>query len=166
MGTRALITTPVGFNSDEMKEIAEQLREFYYNEMSEVNVITLNMDGYPSNVYPSLKNLLKREKIETIMNGGNMSTIADLYTPNELGYHSTDYPMNNVCVVLSRDYKKPSEYTYEMKTLKSRTLKDDYKYQDYIYMVHDDKVFASSFYDEVNLKEVTDENCDDPDMEW
>lgn len=166
MGTRALITTPIDFNPDEIKEIAEQLREFFYNEMSEVQVITLSMDGYPSNVYPSLKNLLKREKIDTIMNGGNMSTIADLYTPNELGFHSTDYPMNNVCVVLARDNKKPSECNFEMKTLKSRTLKDDYKYHDYIYTVYDDKIFASSFFDEINFKEVTDENCDNPDMEW
>ena len=134
MGTRAVIAKPVDYIGVINPDIT-------------VECISIGSDGYPSNIFEKMRSLIKDVGIEVIMAGGDISNLGNRYHPNPLGYHDSEYPQLNTCIVLARDNKRADPSQCEMKCMKIRDVKSTYGYADYLYVIDNEDIHVSSLID-------------------
>lgn len=130
MGTRAVIAKPVDYLG-------------LINPDMTVECISVGSDGYPSNVFEKMRSLIKDVGIEVIMAGGDIYNLGNQYNPNPLGYHDSEYPQYDTCLVLSRDNKRADPGQCKMKYMKMRDVKSTYGYADYIYVIDKEDIHVS-----------------------
>lgn len=134
MGTRAVIAKPVDYLG-------------LINPNTTIECISIGSDGYPSNVIDKMRSLIKDVGIEVIMAGGDISNLGYRYHPNPLGYHDSEYPQHDTCLVISRDNKRADPSQCEMKCVKIRDVKTVYGYADYLYVINNEDIYVSSLID-------------------
>ena len=134
MGTRAVIAKPIDYLG-------------LINPNTTVECISIGSDGYPSNVFEKMRSLIKDVGVDVIMAGGDISNLGDRYYPNPLGYHDSDYPQYNTCLILARDNIRADPSQCEMKCMKIRDVKSNYNFADYIYVIDEEDIHVSSLTD-------------------
>lgn len=91
-------------------------------------------DGYPSYMYPMLRDWYGTEERATaLVSFGDASFIAKRLTPSQDSGHSFDHPEEDVCIFYHRDRSELWRYNAPTLMTREETLKSQY----YVYVFED-----------------------------